>query len=164
MYMCVCVCACACVCLCICINLYTQSWIHWKHKRQNFPLHSCIPIASHVHCSATRMEIGYGCRELPGGIQFRDQSLSHREGQDYDDFEWQVGGISWFRFMVLGAQRYRRAICCKTTASSKMKRSPLCHRYNLPLGEKNIICNCLQVFHCFSFISCEGIMFYFSLC
>lgn len=64
--------------------------------------------------------------EVPArGSQIRGQSLSHKEGQDYDSFEWQVGGIAWSHCVLLRAQRHGRAACCKSTAASKMQHSPL---------------------------------------
>lgn len=80
-----------CVYICVRTGTHTQSCVHWKHKRPTSPCTAVFPMAFHVHCPMLCFEDG----ELPAcGSQTRGQSLSHKEGQDYDDFEWQVGGIT----------------------------------------------------------------------
>lgn len=144
-----------CVCLCIHISLPNSLEI----QKANFPLHSCIPIDFHIHCSVTGMEnslhVAYSL-EVNNCLTERDKTKMTLSGSLEESLDSSLCSSE-----LRGTEELSVA---RLLPSSKMKCSPLCHRYYLLLRRKNIICNYLQVFHFFSFISREGIMCYFSPC
>lgn len=148
----------------MCVFMYTHRFAHTElnsleTQRANFPLHSFIPMSFHIHCSVTRMKnslhVAYSS-EVNHCLTGRDKTMMTLSGRLEESLDSSLCSSE--------LRGYRRAVCCKTTSQLQNEVLPLCHRYNLPLSRKNTICNCLQVFHCFSFLSCEGIMCYFSPC
>lgn len=80
----------ACVCMCMQRHTHTELCSLGTQKA-NFPLHSSV---SHGLSRPLPHTLQGGWRTAACGSQIRGQSLSHREGRDYNDFEWQVGGIT----------------------------------------------------------------------
>lgn len=151
------------VCVYVCIGLHTEL-NSLETQKANFPLHSCILMAFHIHCFATRMEnslhVTYTL-EVNHCLTARDKTrmiLSSRLEESLDSAlcSSELRGTEEMSVArLLPSLKWMNHSCG----------SPLCNRFNLPLGrKKSIIFNCLQVFHCLSFISCEGIMCYFSPC